>query len=74
MKKVLLGSMMLLAGVLSIALVLAGSMANEWTVNGQFSALWNIRQYGLMPAVYMFSGMAVIGLVIALWGLLDRKH
>lgn len=73
MKKVILGSMMFLAGVISTALVLAGSMVNEWTVNGQFSALWNIQQYGLMPVVSIFCGIAVIGIAIAVWGLLDKK-
>ncbi len=73
MKKVILGSMMFLAGVISVALVLAGSMANEWTVNGQFSSLWNIQQYGLMPAIYVFGVIAVIGLVIAVCGLLNKK-
>ena len=38
MKKVILGSAMFLAGVISVALIFAGSMANEWTVNGQFSS------------------------------------
>lgn len=74
MKKVIFGSMMFQAGVISIALVLAGSMANEWTVNGQFSSLWNIQQYGLMPVVYIFCGIAVTGLVIAIWGLPDKKN
>lgn len=74
MKKVILGSIMFLAGVISVAMVLAGSMANEWTVNGRFSALWNIQQYGLMPVVYIFGGIAVIGLVLAIWGLLDKKN
>lgn len=64
---------MFLAGVISIALVLAGSMANEWTVNGKFSSFWNISQYGLMPVVYIFAGIAMIGLVLAVLGLFDKK-
>jgi len=39
MKKVILGSIMMLSGLLSVAIILAGSMANEWTVNGQYSAM-----------------------------------
>ncbi len=74
MKKVILGSSMFLAGVISTAVVLAGSMANEWTVNGEFSSFWNISQYGLMPAVYIFVGIAVIGLVLAGWGVFDKKE
>lgn len=73
MKKVVLGSIMFLAGVISIALVLAGSMANEWTINGEYSSFWNISQYGLMSAIYIFIGIAIIGLVLAVWGLFDKK-
>lgn len=73
MKKIVLGSMMFLAGVLSAAIILAGSMANDWTINGQHSAFWNISRYGLMPAIYIFLGIAVVGLILACWGLLDKK-
>lgn len=73
MKKVIVGSLMFLAGVISVALVFAGSMAVEWTVNGQFSSLWNISQYGLMPAMYSFIGIAAAGLALAVWGLFDKK-
>lgn len=73
MKRIVLGSMMFLAGVLSTAIILAGSMANDWTINGQHSAFWNISRYGLMPAIYIFLGIAVVGLILACWGLLDKK-
>ena len=73
MKKIVLGSMMFLAGALSTAIILAGSMANDWTINGQHSAFWNISRYGLMPAIYIFLGIAVVGLILACWGLLDKK-
>lgn len=73
MKKIVLGSMMFHAGVLSTAIILAGSMANDWTINGQHSAFWNISRYGLMPAIYIFLGIAVVGLILACWGLLDKK-
>lgn len=73
MKKVILGSIMFLSGILSIAVLLAGSMANEWTVNGQFSSFWNISQYGLMPVFYCFIAVAILGFLIAAWGLFDKK-
>lgn len=73
MKKVVLGSMMFLTGIISVALILSGSMGNEWTVNGQPSSLWNISQYGLMPAFYIFIGIALIGLALAIWGVTDKK-
>ena len=73
MKKVILGSIMMLGGLLSVAIILAGTMANEWTVNGQFSAIWNITQYGLMPAIVVFSIIAIVGLLLAIWGLFEKK-
>ncbi len=74
MKKVILGSFMFLAGVLSIALLLAGSMSNEWTINGHFSSFWNLSQYGLILALYIFIGIAIIGLVIAVIGVFEKKE
>lgn len=65
---------MFLAGVISVAVILAGSMANEWTVNGSFSAFWNISQYGLMPAVYLFIAIAVVGIALAIWGIFEKKN
>ncbi|BAK98558.1 hypothetical protein OBV_13600 [Oscillibacter valericigenes Sjm18-20] len=73
MKKVVFGAFMFLAGFLSIALLLAGSMGNDWTTNGHCSFSWNLSQYGLMPALYMFAVLAIIGLVVAVIGLLDNK-
>ena len=40
MKKLLFGMMMFCSGSLSVAMLLAGSMANDWTLNSQSSALW----------------------------------
>ena len=65
---------MFLAGLISTALVLAGSMANDWTINGQHSAWWNISRYGLMPTIYIFIGIAVIGMALVAWGLFDKKN
>ncbi len=74
MKKVILGSVLLLAGLLSTAVLLAGTMTNTWTVNGQLSAFGNLSEYGLMPAFYVFSGTAVLGLVIAIWGICEKNN
>ena len=34
MKKMIFGMLMFLTGALSVAMILAGSMANDWTLNG----------------------------------------
>lgn len=74
MKKVVFGSVLLLSGMLSAAVLLAGGMATEWTVNGELSALKNLSMYGLMPAFYGFLAAAIAGLALALWGLLDKRQ
>lgn len=66
--------MMLLSGIIAVAIILAGAMANEWTVNGQLSAVWNITQYGLIPALIIFSIIAVIGFLLSIWGLFEKKQ
>ena len=73
MKKVVLGSAMLLAGLLSAAILLGGTMANDWTNNGMRSSLWNLSQYGLMPALCIFIGIAILGLVFAVWGIFEKN-
>jgi hypothetical protein len=74
MKKVILGSIMFLAGLLSAAVLLAGTMSNDWVNNGQISSFWNMSQYGLMPAFYIFIGVAILGIGIAIWGVFEKKE
>ena len=74
MKKVVLGSMMFLAGLLSTAVLLAGTMANDWNVNGELSSFRNMEQYGLIPVFYIFVSIAVLGIGIAVWGVLEKKE
>ena len=73
MKKVIFGSAMFLASSVSAAVILGTSMANDWTINGQHSAMWNISRYGLTPALYLFAGIAVLGPALALWGLIEKR-
>lgn len=72
MKKVILGSFIFLAGILSAAFILAGSLANDLMINGQHSSIWIISQYGLLPALAVFLCMAIAGLVLAIWGLFNQ--
>ena len=73
MKKTIFGALLMLASLISTALLLSGSMANDWTIDGQHSAMWNLSRYGLTPALYGFVVLAVIGLLFALWGLVEKK-
>ena len=74
MKKVLLGCFMLLTGCMGTAVILAGSMACDWTWNNQLSAMQNISHYGLMPAVTIFICIGIVGLALAIWGILDKRN
>ena len=73
-EKVILGAAMLLGGLLSVAVLLAETMSNERVVNGKLSAFWNMSQYGLMPAFYIFGGIALVGVGIAMWGVFQKKE
>ena len=72
MKKVILGAMMMFSGMVSSAILMAGSMAQDWTLDGVHSFSWNLTSYGLMPILKVFVVIAVIGLVISIWGALEK--
>ena len=73
MKKVILGSAMFCAGLLSAAVLLAGTMSNDWKFNGCLSSFCNLTQYVLMPAFYTFIGIAAAGIAVAIWGVFEKK-
>ena len=73
MKKVIMGSLVFLTGVLSLAVIISGAMAQDWTIDGQHSVFWNLSRYGVMPVLYGLTAIALIGLIIAVWGLLEKK-
>lgn len=72
MKKVIAGSMLAGSSLLADAVLLAGTMANDWTIDGAHSALWNLQRYGLMPALYAFAGIGIIGILLTVWGVIER--
>lgn len=73
MKKVIFGAFMMLAGILGSAILLAGTMAHDWTLDGKLSFSWNLSTYGLMPSLVIFVLIAVAGLLLGIWGLVDKK-
>lgn len=73
MKKVIMGSLVFLTGVLSLAVLVFGAMVHDWTIDGQHSVFWNLSRFGLMPVLYGLTAIAVLGLIIAVWGLLEKK-
>ena len=73
MKKIILGSFMMLSGVLGIAILLAGTMADDNMINGGWSSFWVLSKYGIMPAFYILIIIGIAGLLLGIWGILDKK-
>ncbi len=74
MKKTILGAVMFFAGLVSCSILLGGSMGIKWTHNDEWaSAWWLLSKYGLSPIFYIFVVLAIVGLVIAVWGVCENK-
>ena len=74
MKKTILGATMFLAGLISSAVFLSGPTGIQWTNNDNWaSAWWLLSNYGLIPVLYVFVAITIIGLAIALWGVFERN-
>lgn len=74
MKKIILGGLMMLSGILGTAILMAGAMAQALYLDNTLSSLWTLSVYGLMPVFYVFIVIAVAGLMIGCWGLFDKKN
>ena len=72
MKKIIFGGLMMLAGVLGTAILLAGTMANAYSVNDELSFSLNLSFYGLIPAFVSFIIIGIAGLLLGIWGLIEK--
>ena len=73
MRKVMMGSILVLAGLLSAAVLLAGAMASGVTTSGNWSAIEQLKYYGLTPVVWGLMGVSLIGVFLAIWGISEKK-
>jgi len=73
MKKVILGGLMMLAGIISTAILLSGTMATGFIHNGRHSFAWSLSQYQLTTPLYIFIVIAIVGFALSVWGLLEKK-
>ena len=73
MRKVIMGSIVFMAGLLSLAVLLAGTMASSASSTANWSAFWKLGYFGLTPFAWVFGGVAVMGLFLALWGATERR-
>jgi TRAP-type C4-dicarboxylate transport system permease small subunit len=75
MKKVVLGSVMVLAGVISTAIILYGTMiATRFINNGVYTISWQLSQYQLTAPLVIFVVIAVIGIALSIWGLFEKEN
>lgn len=74
MKRIVLGSMMMLGGIIGSALLMIGAMNFNLPVNGQHSFLWSLSKYGLDSAFYIFIIIATIGFIVAVSALVNKNN
>lgn len=73
MKKVVLGGIMILTGIVSAAILMSGTMATGFTHNGIYSYSWSLSQYQLTTPFYIFTIIAIIGFTLNIWDLFEKK-
>lgn len=64
MKKTIFGSAMMLGGIVSTALLMAGSMSLNFSSDGNYSFIRNLVEYDLIIPLFIFIVIAVIGVII----------
>lgn len=72
MKKVIWGSFLSLAGIIATALLLGFSMIKDWMIDDTYSIIFNLSQYGLLPVLAAFIFITILGIVISLWGMIEK--
>lgn len=73
MKKVILGTSMLITGFLGVAIIVAATLACNYNLNGSnnYADLW--RLFGVTPFVIAFAVLGVAGMSVAIWGVFSKK-
>lgn len=72
MKKVIWGSFLSLAGIIATALLLGFSMIKDWINDDTYSVIFNLSRYELLPVLAVFIFVAILGMVISLWGIFEK--
>ena len=73
LKKVIWGGFIFLAGITGIALLSASTMVTGFTLDGQYSFLWSLKSYQLIPILKLFILISIVGLVIGTWGMIEKN-
>ena len=73
MKKIVFGGIMFLAGIISSAILLSGTMVTGFIHNGEYSFAWSLSQYKLTIPLNIFIVIAVVGFALCIWGLIEKE-
>jgi heme/copper-type cytochrome/quinol oxidase subunit 1 len=71
MKKIIAGSFMLLSGTISSAILMAATMLTGTTYIDDHQYMDILSDYGLQSVFHIFVAIAVVGLALLLWGLIE---
>ena len=76
MKKLILGGLMMLCGVIGISVLLIVAMfsfQSLGTLNGSSSVFTYWNYHGVTSFFVSFMLLSVAGIVLGIWGLIDKK-
>jgi len=71
MKKMIIGATMMLTGMISFAILMAGAIISDWIKDTSFYLEFMIT-YGLMPTVIGFVVIAFIGFIIVVQNMSEK--
>jgi len=63
----------MLAGIISAAILLSGTMAIDFMYFGVYSYSWILSQYQLTTPLIIFVIIAVVGFALSIWGLFEKE-
>ena len=75
MKKVIIGSVMFMTGIISAVVLLGGSMAYQFeqiNLSPFAKTMQILAEYGLTPFLYVAVVSAVVGVVVTILGLKEK--
>lgn len=74
MKKIVFGMFLFLTGIFCTTGLLMVAASKEWVDDDYgYSVLRNLSHMGLNPIAVAFIIIAVIGLILGLWGVFEKK-
>ena len=74
MKKVIFGGIMMFAGIISTAILLSGTMVTSFVNNVEYTYAWSLSRAELIQPLIFFIIITVIGLILGIWGMIEKDN